>query len=180
MGSARSFGGLSVIFVGDLFQSQPVCDKYIFENGRNDYSPLANNLWEENVIMFELNTIMRQDNGGQFAQSLNRLWEGNQTNTDNQILTSRVIRHGTPEHEKAKESLNFFIQNDLVNAYNMRKYLHINTEKHEIKAIDSVVELVPADLRQCILARIPRDARKTMQLETELQIAGLDWNMKLC
>ena len=62
----------------------------------------------------------------------------------------------------------------------MHKYLHINTKKYEIKAIDSVVESVSADLRKCLLARIHRDARKTMQLEAELQIAvGLKYEVVL-
>ena len=90
MGSSKAFGGLSVIFVGDLFHFQPVCDRYIFENRGSGYSPLASYLWEENVNMFELTTIMRQDNGGQFAQLLNRLREGNQTTANNEILISRV------------------------------------------------------------------------------------------
>ena len=171
MGSAKTFGGLSVIFVGDLFQLQPVCDKYIFENGSSGYSPLASNLWEQNVKMFELTTIMRQDNGGQFAELPNRLREGNQTNADNETLASRIIKHGTPEHERIKDSLHLYIQNKPANAHNMEKFLRANTEKYEITAIDSVVESVSADLRHRLLARIPTDPRKTMQLPTELQIA---------
>ncbi len=32
-GSAKDFGGYSIIFVGDLFQLKPVGDSYIFQNG---------------------------------------------------------------------------------------------------------------------------------------------------
>ena len=45
MGSARDFGGVSVIFVGDLFQLKPVCDAFIFKNNCAGYAPLATNLW---------------------------------------------------------------------------------------------------------------------------------------
>ena len=77
MGSARDFGGISVIFVGDLFQLKPVCDALIFKYICAGYAPLATNLWQQNVKMFELTTVMRQENRGQFAQLLNRIREGN-------------------------------------------------------------------------------------------------------
>ena len=37
MGSKLPFGGVSIIAVGDLFQLQPVFDKWIFENSNKYY-----------------------------------------------------------------------------------------------------------------------------------------------
>ena len=54
MGSARDFGGISVIFVGDLFQLKPVSDSFIFKNNCAGYSPLATNLWQQNARMLSL------------------------------------------------------------------------------------------------------------------------------
>ena len=45
IGSACDFGGISVIFVGDLFQIKPVCDSFIFKNNSTGYASLATNLW---------------------------------------------------------------------------------------------------------------------------------------
>ena len=54
MWTARDFGGISVIFVGDLFQLKPVCDSFIFKNNCAGYAPLATNLWQQNARMLSL------------------------------------------------------------------------------------------------------------------------------
>ena len=97
MGSARDFGGISVIFVGDLFQLKPVCDSFIFKNNSTGYGPLATNLWQQNAKMFELTTVMRRDSGGQFAQLLNRMREGNLTESDNNSLATRLTKVDSQE-----------------------------------------------------------------------------------
>ena len=45
--SARDFRGISVIFVGDLFQLKPVCDSFIFKNNSTGYAPLGTNMWQQ-------------------------------------------------------------------------------------------------------------------------------------
>ena len=42
----RPFGGLSIIAVGDLYQLQPVFDKWIFESSNDVYSAFATNIWK--------------------------------------------------------------------------------------------------------------------------------------
>ena len=60
-GSKEDFGGVSIIAIGDLFQSQPVFDGYIFNDIQNsEYSILCPNLWKKYFRMFELDEIMRQ------------------------------------------------------------------------------------------------------------------------
>ena len=57
-GSKEDFGGVSIIAIGDLFQSQPVFDGYIFNDIQNsEYSILAPNLWKKYFRMFELDEI---------------------------------------------------------------------------------------------------------------------------
>lgn len=70
------FGGVSLITVGDLFQLQPVFDRWIFENSDTNYTPLATNLWQTYFEMYELTQIMRQKEDKLFAELLNRLREG--------------------------------------------------------------------------------------------------------
>ena len=60
MGTQSPFGGLSIIAVGDLFQLQPVFDKWIFEGSSSEYSTFATNIWQEHFQFCELLTIMRQ------------------------------------------------------------------------------------------------------------------------
>ena len=180
MGSARDFGGISVIFVGDLFQLKPVCDAFIFKNNCAGYAPLATNLWQQNAKMFELTTVMRQENGGQFAQLLNRMREGNLSESDNDLLATRLIKADSDEYDRVKGSLHLYLQNERVDCHNLQTYLKVQTEKYDIKAIDCVVESVSADVRRALLGRIPSDPRKTMQLQHELHIAlGLKYEIVL-
>ena len=180
MGSPRDFGGISVIFVGDLFQLKPVCDSFIFKNNSTGYAPLAINLWQQNAKMFELTTVMRQQSGGQFAQLLNRMREGNLSESDNDLLATRLIKADSEGYDRVKDSLHLYLQNERVDSHNLQVYLKAQTEKYDIKAIDSVVESVSADIRRALLARIPSDPRKTMQLQHELHIAlGLKYEIVL-
>ena len=59
-GTSKDFGGYNVVFIGDLFQLKPVCDSYIFLNQKSAYGPLATNLWQSNMNMYELPDMMRQ------------------------------------------------------------------------------------------------------------------------
>ena len=180
MGSARDFGGISVIFVGDLFQLKPVCDSFIFKNNTTGYAPLATNLWQQNAKMFELTTVMRQDSGGQFAQLLNRMREGNLTDSDNNLLATRLTKVDSEEYDRLRNSLHLYLQNERVDCHNLQTYLKAQTQKYDIRAIDCVVESVSADVRSALLKRIPTDARKTMQLQHELHIAlGLKYEIVL-
>jgi hypothetical protein len=45
-GSKEDFGGVSMVVIGDLFQLEPVMDRYIFKNLDNsEYAVLAPNKW---------------------------------------------------------------------------------------------------------------------------------------
>ena len=53
LGTKLPFGGVSLITVGDLFQLQPVFDRWIFENSDTNYTPLATNLWQTYFEMYD-------------------------------------------------------------------------------------------------------------------------------
>ena len=80
------FGGINIIADGDLHQLKPVMGQFIFEDYRNDYGPLATNIWTENFKIYELTDIMRQKDDKQFAQLLNRLCIGTLTKNDIKLL----------------------------------------------------------------------------------------------
>lgn len=71
--TTKSFGGVSVICIGDLFQVHPVMDRWIFQLSSTDYSVLAPNIWIDNMNLFELTEIMKQANDRPFAQTLNNI-----------------------------------------------------------------------------------------------------------
>merc|ERR1711881_586399 len=75
MGSSKDFGGMSVAFIGDLFQLPPVFDEFCFKNSNEGLLPLSTNLWQKHVYMHELNIIMRQADDKEFAELLNRVRE---------------------------------------------------------------------------------------------------------
>ena len=160
MGSARDFGGISVIFVGDLFQLKPVCDSYIFKNNCAGYAPLATNLWRQNARMFELTTVMTQENGGQFAQLLNRMRGGNLSESDNDLLATGLIKADSEEYDRVKGSLHLYLQKERVDSHILQTYPRAQTQKYGIKAIDCVVESVSADVRRALLGRILSNPKK--------------------
>lgn len=69
----RPFGGLHVLFFGDLFQLQPVADFYVFEPLWNQLEGIFKPSPWEHVTLFELTEIMRQREDLQYAESMNRL-----------------------------------------------------------------------------------------------------------
>jgi len=91
MGTSQPFGGISLVTVGDFFQLKPVFDEWIFENSQSGYNEFATNMWTEYFTLFELTEIMRQKDDKEFAQLLNRLREGNQSEDDKAILKQRLL-----------------------------------------------------------------------------------------
>jgi hypothetical protein len=80
----KPFGGASVITFGVLFQLPPVMDGFVFQDLSTftttaDYSALALNLWQTYFTMYELTTVVRQQDCLPYAQLLNRLREGYHT-----------------------------------------------------------------------------------------------------
>ena len=75
-------GALSVIAVGDLYQSKPVGDKLICLDLETGASSLARNLRKELFRMYELVDIMRQKDDLDFEHLLNRLRLNEMTEED--------------------------------------------------------------------------------------------------
>lgn len=90
-GSRKLFGGTSILAVGDLFKLNPVFDGWIFENLKDDYRPLALNLWRDNFQVYNLNEIMHQKHSKEFPCILNRIRECKHTKEDIDVLRTRMI-----------------------------------------------------------------------------------------
>lgn len=84
MGNERPFGGLTVIFSGDLFQCAPIMDRWCFLTPWDQVlgGVAAVPLWRRvNVHMFELTQIMRTSDT-EWAERINRMRENNMTDAD--------------------------------------------------------------------------------------------------
>ena len=175
-GSKQDFGGVSIIAIGDLFQLEPVMDRYIFNDLDYEYAILAGNLWRDYFKMFELKEIMRQRDSKVFAEILNRLREGNHTAHDILKIKERLIAENSINDPMDVPHL--FIQNTKVNQFNKRVHQAATGEKYSIQAVDSVIRTNSTQLRDKIISQIPDDPRKTKQIIQERQnksFQSLNW-----
>ena len=118
-GSSLSFGGVSIIGIGDLFQLGPVMDGYIFKDISNlECGILAPNIRQELFKMFQLHEIMRQRESKQFAEMLNRLRESNHSKEDIMKFKGRILQPSSTNYPINAPHL--FIPNAKVNEFNDR------------------------------------------------------------
>ena len=162
LGNKMPFGGISLVTVGDLFQLQPVFDRWIFENDKSNYGPLAINLWQTYFEMYELHQIMRQKEDKFFAELLNRLREGNHTKNDIDTLSKRIVTNISKD--KCKFSTHLFVTNALVNLHNNAIFLLSTSKKAQIQPVDIVVGDVSEGQKEKMKGKIPNDPTKTMGL----------------
>ena len=171
----RSFGGASVVVFGDLFQLPPVMDGFIFNDLSQScsqveqYSALAPNLWKSHFAMFELSTIMRQQDSRVFAELLNRVREGHHTEYDVELLHSRVTAVNSPDYPTCAQHL--FRTNAQVEMHNISIFDNCCEQKYSVQSIDTVIGAISDDMASHILSMIPDDTRKTMQLAATLPLA---------
>ena len=118
--------------------------------------------------MFELNEVMRQRDNKSFAELLNRLREGKQTESDILKLKERVIQE---DINNPLDAPHLFIQNAKVDEFNIRAHNAAKGKKFRINAQDSVIGANSPELRYKILTKIPKDPRKTKQLALQLCLA---------
>lgn len=124
------FGGVTVIFFGDLFQLAPVRDPYIFEKPSGNFSPLIQSVWKL-YRMFELTQIMRQEELS-WCELLARFREGNHTDVDLRRLQLLVNRKLPPSAPRA------CYLNARVNEFNAIKMSECLSTKHTSVAEDTL------------------------------------------
>ena len=89
--SNKPFRGTNITAIGDLFQLQPVKDNLIFIDLKTNSGPLATNLWCEHFSIFELDEIMWKKDEKTFAELLNRLCIGKNTEDDVKLLNTHIV-----------------------------------------------------------------------------------------
>ena len=132
------FGGRSMILVGDLLQLQPIQGRYIFQSPNcPKYQPyhFTNPLWDEfEVVVLRHNH--RQGEGKTWAQTLNRIREGDLNRDDLGLLMSRLITD--TEANKKKEAVHIFYTNAEVDKWNKNMMDGLKAELHISTAIVSM------------------------------------------
>ena len=95
-----TFGGVSILAVGDLYQLPPVGQPWLFSTVSDSYAQLyrSGSLWVDKFQMLELSEIMRQRGDSSFAEMLCRVGTADCTPADVDMLKSREITGDTPNY----------------------------------------------------------------------------------
>ncbi|XP_015125653.1 ATP-dependent DNA helicase PIF2-like, partial [Diachasma alloeum] len=118
MGKNVSFGGISVILIGDLHQLPPVKDKPIYSPPNSGpLSALSDILLWEEFKFFELTEVMRQKDDKIFVDALNNLARGKMTDEDVSLIRNREVSEG----EVPKDAIRLYYENQHVDRYNNSK-----------------------------------------------------------
>ena len=182
MGNKSPFGNLSLITVGDLFQLKPVFDKWIFENTNDSCNALATNIWKKYFTLFELTEIyMRQKDDKDFAEPLNRLREGKDSQNDIKVLKERILKIRPSKKNYPINKTHLYSTNAQVNDHNNTIYQAVQTQKAQIKCISIVVGDISDDLKIKVKEKIPDDPTKTIGLHSVVSVAvGAKYDNNKC
>ena len=176
-GTDKVFGGISVLFIGDLFQLKPVMDSYVFlHNNSSAYGSLEPNLWKENVDMIELNEIMRQGDDLPFAELLSRMREGNHTEDDIKELTNKCDKPNEQSLEERFKCAKFlYPTNAQVQHRNTLQFNASTEEKKQFHCKDVIRESMNTEERQRHLSKLSQakyqDKKNTAQLSKVVNAA---------
>ena len=159
MGKNKPFGGVSVICFGDLYQLPPTHYGQIFSDLK--LNPDAScvptlNLWKELFTIYELKSIMRQQDDEQFANILNRLREGLHTDTDiNTLQTMCLLNLNKESPDYPIKLTHLYYTNVKINEHNKWVHNQMNSsEKTEVIAYDIVQGSPPNSIRKTILSQL--------------------------
>lgn len=138
-GINKSFGGVSVIVVGDLFQLPPVMDRPIFlPPNTGPTSILAESvLWKE-FHLFELTQIMRQKDEKDLIVALNNMAAGKTTKDDIQLFQSRMVK----AIDVPSSAIRLFAENKAVDAFNDHRIKMTKGDLYESVAVDTIISNV--------------------------------------
>jgi hypothetical protein len=85
------FNGLDVIMPGDLYQTPPVKDCWVFSSLNDIVNALAPNFWKNNIKCYELTLVMQQTDT-QFIKVLSKFCTWTQTLENIQCINSNCCQ----------------------------------------------------------------------------------------
>ncbi|XP_052095177.1 uncharacterized protein LOC127730440 [Mytilus californianus] len=175
-GSNCSFGGVSIIAIGDFFQLQPVFDSWIFNDLSKGLTALAPNYWKLFFSFHELTEIMRQKDDLEFAQLLNRLRQNQLTENDFAVLSTRTVLISDPTYRT--NATHLFVENALVDNFNLQYISRLCSQKVKVKAVDTVCGDLPASVKTKLLSSLPEKQSDTANLAKEVVLAiGMKYDL---
>lgn len=129
------FGGVSVVVFGDILQIKPPKGSFVFEKPTSpklQLSYAADNLWTKFKVI-TLKTNHRQGEDKEYAELLNRIRTGDQTNADVQLLKTRCFDRMSKD--LPKDALFITGTNAVVSKVNNEKISETSGETITIQAI---------------------------------------------
>ena len=168
-GTNKTFGGISIIAVGDLYQLQPVGDSWIFNDLSHGSQILAANLWKDHFSMFEMTQIMRQQDDMFFANLLNRLRTNELTEVDKVEIEKHHISRGQEDYRRNIPHL--FVENKFVDSFNEDFIRTLSSAKETVASHDDVISDIPKATKDRLISNLPKDASKTANLPHSLILA---------
>ena len=168
-GTNKTFGGISIIAVGDLYQLQPVGDSWIFNDLSHGSQILAANLWKDHFSMFEMTQIMRQQDDMFFANLLNRLRTNELTEVDKVEIEKHHISPGQEGYRRNAPHL--FVENKFVDSFNEDFIRKLSSAKEKVDSHDDVISDIPKATKDRLISNLPKDASKTANLPHSLILA---------
>ncbi|KAL7302653.1 hypothetical protein TKK_0004714 [Trichogramma kaykai] len=156
-GVNKSFGGISIITVGDLLQLPPVMDRPIYKYpSSSTLSNLSiNKLWDEFKI-YTLTKIMRQQNDIPFIHLLNNMAHGTMIDKDFALLDTRI----TTENNIPQDAIRLFGQNTFVDTYNQKKIAEMPGTIFEVVSKDKVIDSIPENEKQKLIDSLQHKKRQ--------------------
>ena len=116
------FGGINVIFVGDLFQIPPIKQYRVFDP--KGLATLGINLWKDLVTFSELTICVRSKDDRQFTELCHRVRTGDHIASDTALLKTRVLPH-MPPIESMLDCMVIFTTNTMCGEHNDRCIQHL-------------------------------------------------------
>ena len=175
-GSNCSFGGVSIIAIGDFFQLQPVFDSWIFNDLSKGLTALAPNYWKLLFSFHELTEIMRQKDDLEFALLLNRLRQNQLTENDFAVLSTRTVSISDATYRT--NATHLFVENALVDNFNLQYISKLGSQKVKVTAVDTVCGDLPASVKTKLLSSLPEKQSDTANLAKEVVLAiGMKYDL---
>ncbi|XP_069109785.1 ATP-dependent DNA helicase PIF1-like [Argopecten irradians] len=138
-GILETFGGVSLLAFGDLFQLPPVLQHFVFKSPRDPLLALHGSLWSDSKCI-ELTQIMRQKEYLQFASLLNRIRTGSHSEEDIDLIKTRCISEDSLQYPH--NALHVYATNAKVDEHNIKKLNALKCPIINLQAIDKVPSVI--------------------------------------
>ena len=168
-------GNVAVIVLGDLMQMSPVTGRYIFLEPRDKQFALTNTidpLWQK-FSCLNLEENHRQGEDKEYADMLNRIRVGKQTQEDIEKLKERVRDKNHKDILEAQDSLFIFGTNKRVNEHNQKRLKQLDGHEYLIPAIcyhRSIQNYQPTEGKAGEVNKTPFQKNLTLKIGVKLML----------